>query len=40
MGTINFTSEVISADFEENTISFFLPKWQRVEAWRYQIIKL
>ncbi len=40
METINFTSEVISADFEENTITFELPKWQRIGVWKYQIVKL
>ena len=40
MTQINFTSDIISADFEEDTVTFTLPEWIRLEAWKYQIIKL
>lgn len=40
MTTINFTSDIISADFEEDTVTFTIPKWTKLEWWRYQIVKL
>ena len=40
MEQINFTTEIISCDFDEHIISFELPEWQKIQWWKYQIVKL